>query len=242
MPVAVLVHGGFHGGWCWDKVRPLLQDDGWAVETPTLTGVGDRAHLASPAISLDTHVRDVVDLIEAKNLTDVTLCGHSAAGMVITGVANAIPERIRTLVYLDALIPNAGESMCDILGPAMAGAMKQRTDERGDGWLVPADNFSASADFGVTDPADAAWVERNLTGHPLRAYADPLPSTTGLDRVANKIIVRCTEHKDRPHLDRAITLFEGKPGWTVYRWPSTHDVMITEPNRVRELFASILNN
>ena len=241
MPVAVLIHGGFHGGWCWDKVRPLLQADGWTVETPTLTGVGDRAHLASPLISLDTHVQDVVSLIVGDNLTDVTLCGHSSAGMVVSGVADAIPERLRTLVYLDALIPQDGESMCDILGPARTSAMKQHADERGDGWLVPAADFSA-ADFGVTDPDNAAWVEQHLTGHPIRAFADPLPSTGGVARVAEKIVVRCTEHTDRPHLDRAVDLFEGEPGWTVHRWPSAHDVMITEPVRVRGLFASIFSS
>ncbi len=239
MPNAVLIHGGFHGGWCWDKVSPLLHSDGWTVETPTLTGVGDRAHLASPLISLDTHVQDVVGLIEGNDLTDVTLCGHSSAGMVISGVANAIPERLRTLVYLDALIPQDGESMCDILGPVMTGAMRQHADERGDGWLVPATDFDAAVDFGVTDPADAAWVQRHLTGHPIRAFADPLPSTKGVERVPHKIIVRCTEHRNRPHLDRAITLFGDRAGWTVHRWPSTHDVMITEPDRVRALFASI---
>ncbi len=242
MPTVVLIHGGFHGGWCWDKVRPLLQDDGWTVETPTLAGVGAKAYLASPLISLDTHVQDVVSLIEGKNLIDVALCGHSSAGMVISGAANAIPERLRTLVYLDALIPRDGESMCDILGPVMTSAMKQHADERGDGWLVPASDFSAAADFGVSDPADASWVQRNLTDHPIRAFADPLPSTAGVERVADKIVVRCTEHKNRPHLDRAMVLFEGKRGWTVHRWPSTHDVMITEPERVRGLFASILSS
>lgn len=240
MPVAVLVHPAWHGGWCWDRVRPLLQEDGWTVETPDLTGLGGKAHLASPQISLNTHVRDVVSLIEKANFTDVTLCGHSSSGMVITGVADAIPERILTLVYLDAIIPTSGESMFDILGPEMTRADRQHADERGHGWLVPADDFSAITDFGVSDPADAACVEQRLTGHPIKAFADPLPSTAGVDRVPNKIVVRCTGHKDRPHLDRALVLFEGRPGWTVYRWPSGHDVMITEPNRVRELFASLL--
>lgn len=242
MPAAVLIHGGFHGGWCWDKVRPLLEDDGWSIDSPSLTGSGEKAHLASPQISLSTHVQDVVDLIVSKDLTDVTLCGHSSAGMVITGVAEAIPERLRTLVYLDALIPRNGESMCDILGPEMTGAMRQHTDERGEGWLVPASDFNATADFGVTDPVDAAWVQQNLTGHPIKAFADPLRLTTGTGPVASKIIVRCTEHRLRPHLDRAMVLFEGRPGWTVYRWPSAHDVMITEPERVRDLFSTLLGS
>jgi pimeloyl-ACP methyl ester carboxylesterase len=240
MPAAVLIHGGFHGGWCWDKVHPRLQEDGWTVYTPSLTGAGDRVHLASPRITLRTHVQDVLSLIEAENLTDVVLCGHSAAGMVITGVADAIPERLHTLVYLDAFIPNDGESAFDIIGQdsPMTIAVKREAAERGQGWFAPSECFSA-ADFGVTDPVDAAWVEQNLTGHPISAFADPLLSTRGVSRVANKIYVRCTEAGNRPHYDRALTFASSSPEWTVYRWPSVHDVMITEPDRVLGLFASI---
>jgi pimeloyl-ACP methyl ester carboxylesterase len=240
MPTAVLIHGAFHGGWCWDKVRPRLQEDGWAVYAPSLTGLGDRAHLASRRISLRTHVRDVVGLIETENVTDVILCGHSAAGMVITGVADAIAERLHTLVYLDAIIPGDGESIFDIVGHdnPMTVAFKREAAERGQGWLVPP-GYSRAADFGVTDPADAAWLEQNLTAHPISAFADPLPSTSGLGRVANKVYVRCVEAKNRPHFDRALISVSGRPGWTVHRWPSAHNVMITEPERVLELFASV---
>ncbi|MDF3311448.1 alpha/beta fold hydrolase [Rhodococcus sp. T2V] len=238
MPATVLIHGGFHGSWCWDKVRPLLEDEGWTVYAPSLTGLGDRAYLASPDVTLRTHVQDVVNLIAEQDLTDVALCGHSAAGMVITGVADAIPERIATLVYLDAVLPSDGESMFDIAGhdSPMIAAFTRQAAERGDGWLVPPDYFSA-ADFGVTNPTDVTWVEQNLTGHPIRAFSDPLSLTGAGSRIANKIYVRCTDWKNRTHLDRALAAVESDPAWTVYRWPSVHDVMITEPDRVRELFA-----
>lgn len=238
MRSVVLVHGGMHGGWCWDKVRPLLEEDGWTVYTPTLTGLGDRAYLASPQITLSTHVQDVVSLIEAENLTDAVICGHSAAGMVITGVADTVPDRIHTLVYLDAIVPHEGESMFDILGPAMAAADQQQADQHGQGWRLPA-RFFRAADFGVTDPADAVWVERNLRDHPIRAFTDPIHLTGGINLIGEKICVRCTEHKNRPHLDRAVLDAEGKPGWTVQCWPSVHDVMITEPGRIRALLAGI---
>lgn len=240
MPTAVLIHGGFHGGWCWDRLRPLLNADGWSVHTPGLTGVGERAHLASPEVTLQTHVWDVVDLLEDRDLTDVVLCGHSAAGMVITGVAGAVPERIGAVVYLDAVLPADGESLFDIAGhdSAMTVAFRQLAGQRGDGWLVPPGYFGA-ADFGVTDPADAAWVEQKLTGHPIRAFADPLPVTGALGRIANKVYVRCTEWRNRPHLDRALATVDGDPQWSVHRWPSVHDVMITEPERIRTLFASL---
>ncbi len=102
---AVLVHGAYHGGWCWTRVAEPLRREGWIVHTPSLTGAGDRAHLMSPDVSLSSRVQDIVAVIEAEELDDVVLCGHSAGGMVVTGVAERIPERIAHLVYLDAVIP-----------------------------------------------------------------------------------------------------------------------------------------
>jgi pimeloyl-ACP methyl ester carboxylesterase len=102
---AVLVHGGFHGGWCWKKVRRILRDRGWTVFTPTLTGLGEGAHLASASVTLETHIQDVLGVLEAEELRDVVLCGRSAGGMVITAVADRAPERISHLIYLDAIVP-----------------------------------------------------------------------------------------------------------------------------------------
>jgi len=105
----VLVHGAWHGSWCWKRVRKSLRDAGHQVFTPTLTGVGDRSHLNSAAINLSTHIADVVNLLQWEDLSDVVLCGHSYGGSVISGVIDRIPERIRTLVYLDAFVPEDGE-------------------------------------------------------------------------------------------------------------------------------------
>ncbi len=135
MTTFVLVHGAWHGSWCWKRVRKELQTEGHDVFTPTLTGVAERSHLISPQVNLDTHVADVVNLIRWEELTDVVLCGHSYGGCVITGVADRIPERLRALVYLDAFILENGQSLHDVLprevaegqvrgaeGPATAGA------------------------------------------------------------------------------------------------------------------------
>ena len=238
MNSVVLVHGGFHGGWCWDKVSPLLRQDGWTVHTPTLTGLGDRAHRDASRITLRTHVQDIVSLIEDQNLTGVVLCGHSAAGMVITGVADDVPDRVRSLIYLDAVIPSNGQSMFDIVDPAIVRADQREADESGEGWFVPA-KYHSAAEFGVTDPVDAAWVDSNLTDHPIRPFSDRLALTGAVSRVSQKVYVRCTGHKNRPHLDRAALSVAGKPGWTVHRWPSAHDVMVTEPDRVRDLLSSL---
>src|SRR5437763_6310667 len=102
MATYVLVHGAWHGGWCWQRVTPLLRAAGHEVYTPTLTGLGERAHLGTPDVGLATHVEDIVTMLEYEDLTDVVLVGHSYAGMVITGVAHAVPSRLTHLVYLDA--------------------------------------------------------------------------------------------------------------------------------------------
>ena len=127
MATYVLVHGAWHGGWCWNRVAPLLRDKGHDVYTPTLTGLGERVHLATPEVDLSTHVTDVVNVIEFEDLRNVVLMGHSYGGQVITGVAGAIPERIGQLVYLDASLPNDGESLSQLArASATAGSLRYR--------------------------------------------------------------------------------------------------------------------
>jgi pimeloyl-ACP methyl ester carboxylesterase len=116
----VLVHGAWHGSWCWKRVRKSLCDAGHQVFTPTLTGLADRSHLNSAAVDLSTHVADVVNLLRWEALSDVVLCGHSYGGMVISGVADRVPEQIRTLVYLDAFVPEDGECIFDNVPPELA--------------------------------------------------------------------------------------------------------------------------
>ena len=125
----VLVHGAWHGSWCWKRVRKGLRDTGHQVFTPTLTGLGERSHLNSAAVNLSTHIADVVNLLRWEDLSDVILCGHSYGGTVITGVADRIPERIRTLVYLDAFVPEDGECLFD-LAPEHAQHMRLQAQLR----------------------------------------------------------------------------------------------------------------
>lgn len=134
MPVAVLVHGGFHGGWCWRKVRRRLTADGWDVYTPSLTGMGEHAHLLTPEIGLETHVQDIIGILETEELYDVVLCGHSAGGIVVTAVADRLPDRIGHLVCLDATVPESGQSLMDVLGDAQGvpAVFRQQAAEAGD--------------------------------------------------------------------------------------------------------------
>jgi len=111
MATFVLVHGAWHGGWCWKRVAALLRQAGHEVFAPTLTGLGERAHLMSNAIDLHTHIRDILGVLQWEELADVVLCGHSYGGMVISGVADRVPEKLRSLVYLDAFVPDNGTCM-----------------------------------------------------------------------------------------------------------------------------------
>jgi pimeloyl-ACP methyl ester carboxylesterase len=133
--VFVLIHGAWHGGWCWQKLIPFLEASGHKVYAPTLTGMAERQSELSPDIGLDTHIQDIVDLLEKKNLHNVILVGHSYGGMVITGVVDRVPERIAHLVYLDTFVPRDGESMIDV-SPLVAYLIHKRAKAKGNGWKV----------------------------------------------------------------------------------------------------------
>jgi pimeloyl-ACP methyl ester carboxylesterase len=139
MATYVLVHGGWDGGWSWKAVAQELQAAGHEVYRPTLTGSGERAHLASPEIGLETHILDVVNVLCYEDLCDVLLVGISYGGMIITGAAERVPERIAHLIYLDAFVPQDGESVLDLLGPEIAAPFEQAAQAYGDGWRIPHD-------------------------------------------------------------------------------------------------------
>ena len=158
----VLVHGAWLGGWCWKRVTPLLRAAGHEVFAPTLTGLGERSHLFSPEVGLDTHIEDIVAVLEYEDLTDVILVGHSYAGMVIAGVAQRAAHRLAELVYLDSFLPESGRSVDDYL-PAPHPSV--------DGRITPLDPRTA---FGVGRETDIAWMAPRLGDHPARAFSQPV--------------------------------------------------------------------
>jgi len=139
MATYVLVPGGWSGGWQWRQVARLLQARGQEVFTPTLTGLGERVHLATPEVGIDTHIQDIVNVLEYEDLHEVVLLGYSFSGMVVTGVAERVPERIRHLVFLDAFVPEGGQSLADLAGPELRAVFTQIAQVHGNGWLVPHD-------------------------------------------------------------------------------------------------------
>jgi pimeloyl-ACP methyl ester carboxylesterase len=164
--VFVVAHGAWSAGWAWKKMRPLLRAELW---TPTYTGLGERAHLANPAIDLDTHIADVIGVLEMEDLRDVVLIAHSYGGMVATGVADRARERIAQLIYLDAFVPHDGQSLFDLQPPDARARMRELARTDGEGWRLPPTQMPAD-----TPDADVAWASGRRRPQPVRTFEQPL--------------------------------------------------------------------
>lgn len=225
----VLVHGAWHGGWCWRRVADRLRAAGHNVWTPTLTGLGERSHLFSPDITVQTHIQDILNVIKWEMLDDIVLVGHSYGGPVISGVADAMPERIRTLVYLDAHVPKHGQSLLDMAtgerGQMLRGLLQQHGDH-----LPP----TPAATFGVTDPDDARWVDDLCTNQPAGCFTSPVHLTGAWGDVARRIYVLAGGYVGSYFHDYA-ERFRDDPSWEVDVLPTGHDMMVTMPAEVAEL-------
>jgi pimeloyl-ACP methyl ester carboxylesterase len=224
----VLVHGAWHGGWCWDRVAPRLVAAGHQVTAPTLTGLGERCHLASRAINLETHISDLLNHIAYENLKDVVLVAHSYAGFVAYGLADRNAAAIGRLVLLDAFIPRDGETMADHI--AGRGDEYRAAAAKDPDWLAPAPPISV---LGVSEE-DAVWAEPRVTPQPVQTYLQPATVGPGMEFIASKLYISCTS----PSL---ATLDESKrriaeAGWPVTEMACGHDAMIAAP----EALAAIL--
>ena len=227
----VLVHGAWHGGWCYRDTAATLRAAGHDVFTPTHTGVGERSHQSGEHITLETHIRDVCRCIEWEELDEVILCGHSYGGMVITGVADRLPGRIKALVYLDAFVPEHGESVIDLyrkaLAPEVAAQAIARTrgaalqDRRG---LMPARPAKA---FNVT-PARRAWVDRRCVPQALATFEMPMLLNGDVAKVKQRLYILADGWDPSPFRHFA-SKFEDAAGWRVTKLPCGHDVMVDMP-------------
>ena len=232
-------HGAWHGGWCWRDVRRGLEAAGATVFTPTLTGLGERRHLLSPQVSLDTHIADVAGLIEAEELSDIVLCGHSYAGMVITGVCDRLKPRIRHAVYLDAALPKDGQAMIGQNPDATAASVAAETavmrSLAPDGLAMGA--FDDLTILGVpADHPNAAWVRRRLTPHPFRTFTDPIRLSNGGSDGLPRTYVLCTGPVMRGASFQAhARRVKAGPTWRYAELATGHDAMITAPGAVTDL-------
>jgi pimeloyl-ACP methyl ester carboxylesterase len=232
MSTYVLVHGAWHGSWCWKRVRKALQAQGHEVFTPTLTGVGERSHLITPQVNLETHIQDVVNLIRWEELSNLVLCGHSYGGAVVSGVADRVPDRIGALIYLDAFLLEDGRSVHDEVPPEHRSVQLESARVLGDGWKVPP---IPAAGFNV-NAKDAAWMNSQCTMHPLAAFQQPLQLSGKMGVVKDVTFVLATGYDGSPFMpsyERAKA-----KGWKTLSLACGHDVMLDMPG---ELTAILLN-
>lgn len=232
----VLVHGAFHGGWCWRAVATLLRDAGHTVFTPTLTGLGERRHLIAADLTVDVFVDDVANLIEIEDLRDLTLVGHSFGGIVISGVADRMPERLRRLVYLDAVTPLAGRSVFDMMPQHERTARLAALARLPDGHMqVPP---PAARAFGIVDPAQAAWVDARLTPHPTGDWTSPVKLANPIGNGVPAAYIRCTDPVF-PINDPCAAFARAQPDWRYCEIATGHDAMISAPAEVTALLLDL---
>jgi pimeloyl-ACP methyl ester carboxylesterase len=227
MATFVLVHGGFHGGWCYSRLVKLLRAKGHDVLAPTLSGLGERAHLASNAINLATHIEDVVSTIVNEDLVDVILCGHSYAGMVISGVAGVLGARIKSLFYLDAAVPEDGQSLFDTLDADFRRYILDAASETGTMVVPP------SSELFQVNSSDAAWVDRLCTPHPIGCFIQKLRFTGKEDLVQHRTFVLAKRFRSSNY--PTFARLNGLAGWRTLSVDAGHDMMINDPEMLAEL-------
>jgi pimeloyl-ACP methyl ester carboxylesterase len=228
----VLVHGAWHGGWCWQRVADRLRGSGHSVFTPTLTGLGERSHLLRAGIDLKTHIADIVNVMTWEGLTDVVLCGHSYGGFIISGAAEQMAPAIRSIVFLDAFVPRDGETVRDLTGPAVRDGILAAL-QRGDIAIPP----RAAEAFRVNE-ADRAWVDRLCVGQPIATFTDKIALTGARDRIARKSYIRAKSYAN-PGFDRALATAQAQSSWRTYEVPCGHDVMVDMPERLTEILLEV---
>jgi len=229
----VLVHGGGHGGWCWNRVALLLRAQGHAVHAPSLTGLADRAHMLSPGVGLDTHITDIASLIQHEDLHDVILVGHSYGGAVIKGVADLVPDRIGQLVFLDAVLLESGESLASTTPAIRSLRDSELRIVDGVELVLWPETPVVRAIYGIEDEADWAWMLERLRPHPWKCFEDRLHLSNPA-RVAAipRTIINCPSSLERRNPELRPRHFDGANVWEL---DTGHDTMITEPAKTAEL-------
>lgn len=224
MATFVLVHGAWHGGWCWADTARALRALGHDTHAPTLTGLGERSHLLTADIDADSHVLDIVNVLKWRELQEVILVGHSYGGMVVTGVAAQLPDRLRALVYLDAFVPEtSNEAIFANANPARMAAFQKQIDA-GAIALEP----DRAIDSWTSDPAIKAWLQAQCTPHPKGTFQKGVTLTGREAEVTRRHYI--IAEKNQPsafwaEYDRV----RDRPGWTSDRMPTLHDAMVEAP-------------
>jgi hypothetical protein len=224
-----LIHGAWHGGWCWRRVADLLQMAGHKVYAPTLTGLGERSHLLAPNVNLDTHIADIVNLFHWENLENVCVVAHSYAGWPASGALEAVRDRVSSIVWLDAFLPADGQRGFD-LANAQSRASTTAALERGEIGRPP----PGAAYFGVNEQ-DRAWVDAMLTPQPVAVAMQPIRLTGARETIARKAYIRAPSYP-QPAFEAAYARCQADPSWRTYAAKNSgHDVMVDAPEWLAEV-------
>ena len=232
-PVFVLVHGAWHGGWCWQEVSQQLREKGFRVYTPTLSGLGEHKNVINENINLQTHITDIINFIEMEDLHNVVLVGHSYAGTVIAGVADSIPGRLNKLVFLDAMIVHNGESPISTQFKEVQAAMGEFVAKKQNiAPIIPAE------EFGVTEKAKAKWVNERLTPQPFNTFAQRLTLKHTYGNNVPLVYISCTD-KQLPIIKKMSKEAQNSSLWTYLELNTGHDAMVTVPVELSGLFTKL---
>lgn len=223
----LLIHGTWHGGWCWERLVPILKERGHEVWAPTLIGLAERSKEASPRVGLTTHVDQIVKFIQDEKIDDITLVGHSYGGLIMVGTAERVPENISHLVYLDALVPDDGQSAFDLMPGAEDGFVYAMRGARSE-FLVPP---MQPEELGVTQKADVEWMTKMMTPMPIFTHREKVAAP---ERKAFKIpstYINCLQFG----LGSGFIPLARSKGWRIFEVNSGHDVMVTDPKKLADL-------
>jgi len=229
MAVYVLVPGGSSGGWYLKEVAALLQAQGHEVYRCTLTGLGERNHLVSREVNLETHIQDVVNVIRYEELNNVILMGHRYAGMVITGVIERLPERVAHVVYVDAMVPYDGESAADVFGPEGWSQMERSARANDPDWLFPVDSRSGSGDW-------------RRSPHPVACFTQPLAVKGAAAAALPRTYIYCAADKQPGGFYAGLTISAERAraaGWRFIEVDATHSILRTHPQEVAKVLLAL---
>jgi pimeloyl-ACP methyl ester carboxylesterase len=227
----VLVHGAWHGGWCWTKVATLLRAQGHTVLTPTLTGLGERRHLRSRDVTVETHITDIANIFDYDDLGPVILVGHSYGGVIISGVAERVQSRIAKLVYLDAIVLEDGQTPA---GEISKERIEQVEASLVEGYLLPK---PPPENMGIppSDPDMQAWLTRHMTEHPWRTFIEPVSLPRKSAQQIPRTYIACTESVVGGRVASSTKAAKGNPDWRYHELATGHDAMVTMPDALAQL-------
>jgi pimeloyl-ACP methyl ester carboxylesterase len=242
----VLVGGGWLGGWCWQPVARRLRDNGHDAYPVTLTGLGERVHLASPEVDLETHITDVVNLVEFEDLHDIALLGHSYGGVVVTGVADRIPGRISWLVYLDTGPLPDGTALIDTFPPEARQQTERHVEELGDGWRLPMppwDELAQQASLEGLDDDQLRVMRSRAAPQPFGTYTQGLRLQNPAREELPKLGILCSfslaQVQEMSASDNPLTRGFAGPGWRFVELPTGHWPMFSRPDDLAELLLGL---